>query len=297
MPPLSRYAKLGLIQIQNGNVCVDIERLLEYRLFHEIRQVINSLSICGTRHLSSLSVCARASKRSILDAVVLLRLLFPNLLEIYNNGISFNDLLTRWGVGRVLPADVLWREARNFARDGIVTPNYLLMPRTTRLVRSRAARYSIPPLFSQVNFKDAIVVDIGSGFGTKGAASLRWGSKYVILLDIDDDILRARGNGLLIDKVVADAHMLPLRVRSIDVAIFWNVLNFLSHPSLAVEEIKRVVRREVIFSVYNAASGRYITFKEFIHIAVKWGMPRLIKRLGNTQFQAIVQTHENQNPP
>jgi len=137
------------------------------------------------------------------------------------------------------------------------------------------------------------VADVGSGFGTKGAASLRWGAKYVVLLDIDVEVLKSRGNGLLIDKVVADAHMLPLRTKSIDVTVFWNVLNFLARPNEAVEEIRRVTRREVVFSTYNAGSGRYIAFREFISIASRWGVPKVAKRLGNTQFQAVVEIYED----
>jgi len=132
-------------------------------------------------------------------------------------------------VGRSVPADLLWEEARRFVKRGLVFPGFL--PRAVRVVRSHTARYSIPTLLAHADFKDAVVADVGSGFGTKGAASLRWGAKYVVLLDIDVEVLKSRGNGLLIDKVVADAHMLPLRTKSIDVAVFWNVLNFLARPT------------------------------------------------------------------
>jgi hypothetical protein len=290
MSPLARYEEYGLIRIAEGRVYVDVGKLLRYPLFRAAKKVVDSLGICGERDVASFAACAGLPEAAAVDAIVLLRLLFPNLLEV-RNAVSFNELLARWGVGKSVPADLLWEEARRFVKRGLVFPG--LLPRAVRVVRSHAARYSIPALLAYADFKDAVVADIGSGFGTKGAASLRWGAKYVVLLDIDVKVLKSRGNGLLIDKIVADAHMLPLRTKSIDVAVFWNVLNFLARPNEAVEEIKRVTRREVVFSTYNAGSGRYIAFKEFISIASRWGVPKVVKRLGNTQFQAIVRIYED----
>ena len=290
MPPLARYEEYGLMSIAEGRVYVDVDKMLRYPLFRAAKKVVDSLGICGARDVASFATCAGLPEAAAVDAIVLLRLLFPNLLEVHN-AVSFNELLARWGVGRAIPADLLWEEARRFVKRGLVFPGFL--PRAVRVVRSHAARYSIPALLAHADFKDAVVADVGSGFGTKGAASLRWGAKYVVLLDIDVEVLKSRGNGLLIDKVVADAHMLPLRSKSIDVAVFWNVLNFLAHPHEAVEEIRRVTRREVVFSTYNAGSGRYIAFREFISIASRWGVPKVVKRLGNTQFQALVKIHED----
>ena len=290
MPPLARYEEYGLVRIAEGRVYVDVGKLLRYPLFRAAKRVVDSLSFCGERDVASFAARAGLPETAAVDAIVLLRLLFPNLLEVHN-AVSFNELLARWGVGRSVPADLLWEEARKFVKRGLVFPG--LLPRAVRVVRSHAARYSIPALLAHADFKDVVVADVGSGFGTKGAASLRWGAKYVALLDVDVEVLKSRGNGLLIDKVVADAHMLPLRTKSIDVAVFWNVLNFLARPDEAVEEIRRVTRREVVFSTYNAGSGRYIAFRDFISITSRWGVPKVVKRLGNTQFQAIVKIYED----
>lgn len=292
MPPLARYEDYGLVRVAEGRVHVDMGKLLRYPLFRMAKKVVDSLGFCGARDVASFATCAGLPEAAAVDAIVLLRLLFPNLLEVHN-AVSFNELLARWGVGRAVPADLLWEEARKFVRRGFVLPSLRSLPRTVRVVRSQAARYSIPALLAHADFKDAVVADVGSGFGTKGAASLRWGAKYAVLLDVDVEVLKSRGNGLLIDKIVADAHMLPLRTKSIDVAVFWNVLNFLARPHEAVEEIRRVTRREVVFSTYNAGSGRYIAFREFISIASRWGVPKVVKRLGNTQFQAVVKIHED----
>ena len=287
MPPLARYETHGLVQIKQGRIYVNTEILLRHPLIRAIRKVFEALAFCGVRRTTSLTLCAKLPEAEIVNALILSRLLYPNLLEVYNV-ISFDDFLARWGVGRVVPAKLLWEEARSFVRDSVVMPNAHLLPRVAKIVRSRAARYAIPPLLAHADFKDAVVADIGSGFGTKGAAAIRWGARYAILIDIDIDILKSRGNGILIDKLVADAHMLPLRAKSIDVAIFWNVYNFLPHPHQAVEEIKRATRREVVFSTYNASSGRYVTFEEFLTVAQRWGILKTVKRIGNSQFQAIV---------
>ena len=292
MPPLARYEDYDLVRVAESRVHVDVGKLLRYPLFRVAKRVVDSLGFCGARDVASFATCAGLPEAAAVDAIALLRLLFPNLLEVHN-AVSFNELLARWGVGRAVPADLLWEEARKFVRRGFVLPSLRSLPRTVRVVRSQAARYSIPALLAHADFKDAVVADVGSGFGTKGAASLRWGAKYVVLLDIDVEVLKSRGNGLLIDKVVADAHMLPLRTKSIDVAVFWNVLNFLARPNEAVEEIRRVTRRETVFSTYNAGSGRYIAFREFISIASRWGVLKVMKRLGNTQFQAVVRIYED----
>jgi len=292
MPPLARYEEYGLARVAEGRVHVDVGKLLGYPLFRAAKRVVDSLGFCGARDVGSFALCAGVPEAAAVDAIVLLRLLFPNLLEVHN-AVPLNELLAGWGVGRVVPADLLWEEARRFVRGGLVVPGLRPPPRAVRVVRSQAARYSIPALLAHADFKDAVVADVGSGFGTKGAASLRWGARYAVLLDVDVEVLRSRGNGLSIDKVVADAHMLPLRSKSIDVAVFWNVLNFLARPDEAVEEIGRVARREVVFSTYNAGSGRYIAFGEFVSIASRWGVPRVVRRLGNTQFQAVVRIHED----
>jgi hypothetical protein len=52
--------------------------------------------------------------------------------------------------------------------------------------------------------------------------------------------------------------------------------------------MKRIVCREVVFSACNAKGATYITYREFIRATVLWGIPRVVKRFSNTQFQVIV---------
>jgi hypothetical protein len=136
------------------------------------------------------------------------------------SSLTEHKKVTRIDVKRNSFADLLWEGARQFVNGGVVTANRYLLPKAIRVVGSRATRYSIPTILCHVDFRDAVVADMGSDLGTRDATSSRWGAKYAILLDIDVNILKARGNGPLIDKVAADAHMLSLRDKSVDVVVF-----------------------------------------------------------------------------
>ncbi|MEM0464926.1 methyltransferase domain-containing protein [Pyrobaculum sp.] len=283
MPPLARCVKWGLARIDSGRLVVDLEKVLAIPIVALIRRVFKSASSCQGP-VWRVASCAKADIAEAAFALAALRLLYPGLFEIYGDDRSLNDVLTEIGVGNVVRAYDLWDKA-----VGLTLQGYLVSggarPRT---VRARSAKYSIPPILAEIDYTDAVVADVGSGFGTKGAATLRWGARYAVLVDVDESVLRERGNGLKIDKVVADAHMLPLRDRAADVVIFWNVYNFLQMPRLAVEEVGRVARRAVVFSVYNAASGRFVDFWEFLEVARRWGRVATAKRLGSSQFQAVV---------
>lgn len=293
MPPLARYELLGFVEVGKDAIRVNVENMHVIPLVRAVAKLVERWRVCGVRDVYTLSRCVDVPVGVLVDIVILLRALFPNLLEVYRGGSTLNDLFVK--LGRVVKADMLWGAAREFVKNGVVVPNFSLLPRrrVVKSVRSKASRYAIPPLLAYADFKDSVVADVGCGFGTKGAASIRWGARHVVLIDVDVTILRERGNGLLIDRVVADAHMLPLRERSIDVTIFWNVLNFLDEPEKAIREIARVTRREVVFSVYNATSGRYVSYGEFLKAASMWGTPKVVKRLGNSQFQAIVKRYED----
>lgn len=288
MPPLRRYVEAGLAEIRDGEVIVG-EKTLLTPLARFLSKIVNCIAD-KPQFVKKIATCANVDIREAAFGVSLLRLLYPATLEIFGNH-SVDNLLSQYGVGAKLPAAKLWRELLNIAEEGYIFPNAeLLRGRRPVIIRSKAAKYSIPPILASLNYKDAVVIDVGSGFGTKGAATIKWGARYAILLDIDEAILRARGNGLLIDKVVGDAQMLPFRDKSADVVIFWNVYNFLHKPEDALLEIKRIARRAVVFSIYNAASGRYVSYREFLKVVATWGRVKVVKRLGDSQFQAVVET-------
>lgn len=297
MPPLRRYIDLGLLR-------TDFKRGPTYSIleasFGNIAVVYNSLRWCSGS-IYDIAKCAEMSESKAKEALAFLRTLYPSLLEIHRN-LSFSEKLG--DVGRLLRKEDYWADLYYYIETGYIIPNESLIKPSfysrhtikIKKVRGLVAKYSIPQLLHFVDFRDAVVADIGCGYGTKGAFGIRHGARHVVLLDIDEKVLRERGNGLLIDKVVADAHMLPIRDKAIDVSIFWNVLPFLKDGEKAVSEIKRITRREVAVSVYNAASAfRRYSFADFLEIVLLLGKPKAIRRIGRNQFQAVVR-YAHQNP-
>ena len=157
------------------------------------------------------------------------------------------------------------------------------------IVRSSTTRHTIPSLLTQVDFRGAVVADIGCGYGTKGLYAIRHGASYAVLIDVDGRVIRRISNGVAMDRVVADARLLPLRDSSIDIAIFWNVVNFIKEKDQAINEVKRVCRGITLFSTYNAMRA-YWHYDEwsFAREVMRMGRPITTKKVSNKQFQAIV---------
>ncbi|MEM4438737.1 MAG: class I SAM-dependent methyltransferase [Pyrobaculum sp.] len=283
MPPLKRYIEAGFLtkDFKRGPNYAVIE--FYYRV---VATVYRAMKWCSG-DIHTFSNCVGVPEGEVKKAIGILRTLYPSLLEISYGNIFFRDKLGN--KGRLIRRDDYWSDLYYFIENGVITTSKKPERYVVRLVRSHAARYSIPPILDKVDFRDAVVSDIGSGFGTKGAYGIRRGARYVLLIDIDEKILRQRGSGLLVDRIVADAHFLPLRNKSVDVVILWNVLQFLSDEIKALSEVKRIVRREVVLSVYNAVSGlRRYSYNDFIERAVNLGRLKVLRRYGNNQFQAIV---------
>jgi len=90
----------------------------------------------------------------------------------------------------------------------------------------------------------ARVVDVGCGDGRHVAEAARRGARAVGV-DYDADELaraRARGQGLRIDFVVADAARLPFRDAAFDAAICTETLEHLPDDRAAMRELARVLR-------------------------------------------------------
>jgi len=292
MPPLRRYIDLGLLR-------ADFKRGPNYSIleafFGNITVIYHSLKWCSG-NIYDIAKCTKMPESKAKEALALLRTLYPSLFEIHRN-LPFSEQLG--DVGRLLRKEDYWTDLYYYIETGYIISNeFLIKPSFYKFkkVRGFIAKYSIPQLLYLVDFRDAVVADIGCGYGTKGAFGIRHGARHVVLLDIDEEVLRERGNGLLIDKVVADAHTLPIRDKAIDVSIFWNVLPFLKDEEKVVNEVKRVTRREVAVSVYNAVSAfRRYSFADFLEIVLRLGKPKAVRRIGRNQFQAIVR-HAHQNP-
>jgi len=83
--------------------------------------------------------------------------------------------------------------------------------------------------------------------------------------------------------------MLPIREKGVDITISWNVFPFLRDEVKALEELKRVVRREIVLSVYNVASAyRRYSYVDFLDIVLRLGKPKVVRRFAHQQFQAVV---------
>lgn len=80
-------------------------------------------------------------------------------------------------------------------------------------------------------------LDLGAEDGSL-AAEWRGKGRYVLLLDLDAQMLRRGGGG----GVAADAGRLPLRDRSFDVVVLSAILEHVVDPRTTVEESARVLR-------------------------------------------------------
>ena len=285
MPPLKRYIELGLLT-------KDFKRGPSYgRLevaYRHIMLIYHALKWCSG-DIFEIARCSDLTTSEAKDTLAILRTLYPSLVEVYRD-VPFEEKLG--GAGRLIRREDYWADLYYAVETGRVMPGERYWKPAyswPKKIRSYATQYSIPPILDSVDFRDGVVADVGCGYGTKGAYGIRRGARHVVLIDIDEWVLRRRGNGLLIDKVVADAHMLPLRNKCIDVSIFWNVFPFLNDEKKALDEIKRITRREVVLSVYNAASAyRHYNYFNFLEVILQLGRPKVIKRYGRHQFQAVV---------
>ena len=318
MPPLARFVDSGVVSVKGNSLIInnwsDYMRVVESsKEASTILELVSALKHCNVYMVNSLSRCLRVDEDEVLRALIILRMLYPALIEvILANDLTINSMLRELGIGRLLSIDELFKVlmAGN-AGEAIAVPSNLLRmpapslatkPRLRRyplrgrsvggdfvVVRSSTSKYSIPSILNLVDFNNAIVADIGCGFGIKGTYGIRHGASFVILIDIDEGVLRLRRSGWAVDRVVADARRLPLRDSSVDVVIFWNVVNFIKDKESSINEVKRICRREAVISVYNAVNAYWnYDYKEFIAELLKIGRPIVIKRAGNTQFQAIV---------
>ncbi|MEM4439838.1 MAG: class I SAM-dependent methyltransferase [Pyrobaculum sp.] len=274
MPPLKRY-------IERGYLSRNFSEGLRY---WEVRQLFRSLEALYRSRCSGdlyrVAKCLGLPIGEVKEAVAVLRLLYPSTIEVYREA-PFAQRLGR--PGTVFRLEDLWADLYYYIETG-----FIKRPSIKR-VRTWANKYAIPELLEKLDFKDALVIDVGAGYGTKGAYTIRKGARYVVLIDIDSNILKSRGTGALIDKLQADARRLPLRDKSVDAAIFWNVLQFLHGGEYALGEISRVTKRMLVISVYNADGAvRHYTRREFLDVVEKIGHVVYLRNLSNRQLQAVV---------
>jgi len=281
MTPFRFYIRLGLLD--EGFEPGPLYPLLKAEWRH-VAKAYRALPLCRAAELTRLAPCLGLSEREAAEAVAVLRTLYPSVVEVVYRA-PFSARLGE--VGSRMRTEDYWSDLYYFIERGVVVPRPRPFPLRS-VVRAASAKYAIPAILNYVDFSGAVVADVGSGFGTKGAYSIRRGARFVVLIDIDESVLRERGRGALVDKVVGDAHLLPLRDRGVDVVILWNVLPFVHDEGKVFEEVDRVVKRCVVLSVYNTATGRQYTWHAFLKAASRLGAVVKHKRLANAQFQAVV---------
>jgi len=105
-----------------------------------------------------------------------------------------------------------------------------------------------------------VLVDVGGGRGALYEWLMRAGTNvgFYLCCDVDGGRLREASS----EKVLCDAHHLPFRSRSIDVAVCSEVLEHLKQPLRALNNILEVSKRFVIVTfpderVKNALGFRY----------------------------------------
>lgn len=331
MPPLRPFIEQNIIEVHDGlfkvkdlpkyNLVIELSQYAR-----NIVKIINTIYRHKIRFitLKTLKALTRISEDTLLlEYILVLRMLYPAVLEIIlPSGLTVDSLLREFklsGVTKVKLSDVIDYILKKHSdlslciveeNTGVPSSTGDLSSCTLQLHYERISNvfcsrecvvkgivspvtlYKVPKLLAKVNFNDRIVLDLGAGFGTKGAYAIKKGAKLVIFLDIDPRMLKFRASGTHTERIQADARMLPLRNKCIDITIGWNVLQFIGNHWFALREIKRVTREFVLVSVYNARSAlhRY-SFRRFLREAMFLGLIFKVVR-GKSQYQALVRIPE-----
>lgn len=102
-------------------------------------------------------------------------------------------------------------------------------------VEQRALRRAVNPTAA------AVAVDVGCGTG-RSTQIVETAATHVIGVDRSQAMLTVARQRHLTPLIAADAHALPLRDGSVDLAVGVTVLEFVADPEAVIAEIARVVR-------------------------------------------------------
>jgi len=90
--------------------------------------------------------------------------------------------------------------------------------------------------------KNPVIVDIGCGTGLLKFASI--GNALICRTDISLEMLKiARSKNKFDEFILADARCLPFRQESLDIVVLSEVIEHLITPSVALKEVKRVLKK------------------------------------------------------
>ncbi len=135
MPPLARFVEGGGVASVKGDSLIinywggDYMKILESsEEASTILELINALRRCDAYTVSSLSRCMRIDENELLRALIILRMLYPALIEVVlPNGLTINSRLRELGIGKLLSVDELFSALMiNDVGNTVVVPSTLL---------------------------------------------------------------------------------------------------------------------------------------------------------------------------
>ncbi|WP_243665671.1 hypothetical protein [Vulcanisaeta sp. JCM 16159] len=180
MPPLSRFVEGGFASIKGNSLIInywgDYMKILESSEEASIiLELLSALRRCGAYTVNSLSRCMGVDEDDVLRALIILRMLYPALIEVVlPNGSTMNSKLGEFGIGKLLSVDELFNAlVVNDSGNAVVVPSPLLKvlshisPRTRPrsrireqsklvvngdivVVRSGSSKYSIPSILTSL---------------------------------------------------------------------------------------------------------------------------------------------------
>jgi len=103
--------------------------------------------------------------------------------------------------------------------------------------------------------RDALVLDIGAGSGSRNPYDIRGRVRRVIGVDVDR---RVGGNGLLDQGVIGDITHLPFAAETFDVAFSIYVLEHIQEPARFVDELHRILKPGGCFLALTPNRWHYV---------------------------------------
>lgn len=136
------------------------------------------------------------------------------------------------------------------------------------------------------------VLEVGVGEG-EVAARLRphWPDATVVGLDLADEELAAHWPDKPFHPMFADVGRLPFPDRSFDLVMAIEVLEHVPDPDLALQELRRVARRDLILSVPREPIWRAANLARGKYVGALGNTPGHINHWGKRSFTDLVSQH------